>query len=940
MGDINYIGKYKEMREKNWSGIWAKRILSELSYLIEVSDADDKKYKDLLEQEIEKIYQYVQVNGAITKEMALEAEADLESMKGEAKKYSVLLIAHAHMDMNWMWGFNETASLTIDTIKTMLKLMEEYPDFIFSQSQASVYKIAEQYHPELLDEIRQRVHEGRWEVTASTWVENDKNMSGNEAIIRQMLYAKKYLSKLLDIKEETLEIDFEPDTFGHNINMPEILNAGGIKYYYHCRGYNKEHVYRWRAPSGAEVIVYREPIWYNDSVAEYDGLAYVPSFCRKYGLHTAMKLYGVGDHGGGPTRKQIERWIEMQQWPLMPEIRFGTLREFFKSLEAVREQLPLVEGELNYIFTGCYTTQSRIKRANKLGEDRIKESEAIDALAHITLPEYRTPSQYDKAWEKILFNQFHDILPGSGVTDTREYAMGVFQEAAAASQISMNHALGKLCENIDTTCFSGCKVNSDESYGAGAGFGTDNASGVLTGFVGRSGGKKRLISVFNPTQYDRKEFIKVVLWDWDGDLANICIKDAEGNIAEHDVLKERVEYWAHIYHELLIFCDVKAFGYQTYVIEDCGTETLGIEWAKLSTSPAEDPRVDHITDMPVILENKYMKAIFAPDTMKLLSLLDKESNREKITVPSGMFHYVVENPVNEMTSWRVGSYTKSIDLNENAHIRVTNVCKKRFIQKAEYEIPFGESNIKVNLVLRENSKVLEYEVKIDWREFGSIEKGIPQLNFSVPSGQPISRYYCAVPMGIIEREPIAQDVPCIGFMAGQYKDEKDQALMLMSDCKYGFRGYNDAVQVTLLRGAFDPDKTPDIGEHSLKLGIGLCSSDLSELNQAYEKFVHPMYTCSHSAHSGQLPLSGQFIEMNGKSVLTALKSAEDKNGIVMRFINLYNEKDFVRLKCRKSIVKAEKMDALENKIADLRTDDTYVHFTVEPNAIATIRVVL
>lgn len=121
---------------------------------------------------------------------------------------------------------------------------------------------------------------------------------------RHLLYTRNYLSKLLDIDKESLNIDFEPDTFGHAENGPEILSQGGVKYYYHCRGYHKEHIYRWRAPSGTEVLVYREPVWYNDELARYDSLGFVPSFCKEYGITKTMKFYGVGDHGGGPTRKK------------------------------------------------------------------------------------------------------------------------------------------------------------------------------------------------------------------------------------------------------------------------------------------------------------------------------------------------------------------------------------------------------------------------------------------------------------------------------------------------------------------------------------------------------------------------------------------------------------------------------------------------------------
>ena len=233
-------------------------------------------------------------------ETAKQVEKQLSILSPEAKKYRVICTAHAHIDMNWMWGFQETVAVTIDTFRTMLQLMKEYPEFTFSQSQASTYKIIEQYYPEMLPEIKQRIKEGRWEVTASTLaVECDKNMPNGESLSRQILYTKKYLSELLEISEDSMELDFEPDTFGHSINMPEILQNGRVKYLYHCRGYEGHHVYRWRSPSGAsDFIAYREPYWYNANI-EYDMLLNVPEFCQKHQIDMMLKVYGVGHHGGG-----------------------------------------------------------------------------------------------------------------------------------------------------------------------------------------------------------------------------------------------------------------------------------------------------------------------------------------------------------------------------------------------------------------------------------------------------------------------------------------------------------------------------------------------------------------------------------------------------------------------------------------------------------------
>jgi alpha-mannosidase len=152
--------------------------------------------------------------------------------------------------MNYQWGYQETVSITTETFRTMLDLMKEYPDFTYSQSQASVYEIVEKYDPAQLTEIKQRVKEGRWELAATSWVECDKNMPNGESLCRHISYTKKYLSELFDIDPDTLCLDYEPDTFGHAATVPEILQDGGVDYYYHCRGCNPRGPYRWQSPSG------------------------------------------------------------------------------------------------------------------------------------------------------------------------------------------------------------------------------------------------------------------------------------------------------------------------------------------------------------------------------------------------------------------------------------------------------------------------------------------------------------------------------------------------------------------------------------------------------------------------------------------------------------------------------------------------------------------
>ncbi|HPJ22445.1 MAG TPA: alpha-mannosidase, partial [Clostridia bacterium] len=365
---MSYLDKYAVIKGKPMSP-FGERVMAEIGYAHKLSKAKGGRFDEVISRAVDFMAEKINVEGIITDAVAAKAESILSVLSAEAKKYKIMCVAHAHIDMNWMWDYPETVAITTETFRTVLGLMKDFPEFKFSQSQASVYRIVEENDPQLLDEIRRMVVKGRWEAVASTWVEADKNMTSGESQARHVLYTKRYLEKLLGISPDSIQIDFEPDTFGHSANVPEILTQGGIRFYYHCRGYDGHNIYRWKSASGASLLVYREPVWYNEQI-DSDMALFVPEFCDANGIDTLLKVYGVGDHGGGPTRRDLEMITEMQKWPVFPEITFGTYAEFFRLLNSRKEEYPEVTGELNFVFTGSYTSQSRIKKANKTHENR------------------------------------------------------------------------------------------------------------------------------------------------------------------------------------------------------------------------------------------------------------------------------------------------------------------------------------------------------------------------------------------------------------------------------------------------------------------------------------------------------------------------------------------------------------------------------------------
>ena len=279
------IARMKPEQTNHWIDIpelsyWGERFFAEFSVAEALAQPEEMT---LLEQVIDDLYDSFVAEHALTDSACQAAEEKLMPFSQRAKANNLHCVAHAHIDMDWLWGLHETVDVTLSTFRTMLDMMDDYPEFTFSQSQCAVYRMAEFYDPVLFRRMKQRIEEGRFEFAGSTWVELDKNMPNLESMARHILYTKQYLNKKFGIPFEDVDMDFHPDTFGHSSAIPEIFRAGGIKFFYHCRGLDGECFYRWRGPSGAEVIALNEPLWYNDQIRPMY-LNQVPIFCKRYGV--------------------------------------------------------------------------------------------------------------------------------------------------------------------------------------------------------------------------------------------------------------------------------------------------------------------------------------------------------------------------------------------------------------------------------------------------------------------------------------------------------------------------------------------------------------------------------------------------------------------------------------------------------------------------------
>ena len=917
---MNYLEKLQAIMAREEESAFAARITTQLGYLDGISKNEDGRYDAVIEAAADHLLSCMERDGVITKAAVAETEEKLMELQPAAKSYKASFVSHAHIDMNWQWGYNETAALTVDTFRTILTLMREYPAFTYAQSQASTYEIVERFAPELLPEIKERIHEGRWEVTATEWVEADKNMPDGESLTRQILQAKKYLCELLDLPPEYFVLDFVPDTFGHNANIPEILNKAGIRYMYHCRGYDGEHViYRFTAPSGKSVLTYREYEWYN-SVVRPISIQKVAPFCGKNGIKTCLCVYGVGDHGGGPSRRDIERILEYRSWPLTPTVEFGTFRGFFEELECSDIAFPVVDEELNFIFTGCYTTQTRIKMANRMAEARMNEAEALTAMAAELVGAPRKQERFDRPWRDILFNHFHDIIPGSGTVETTEYALGKFQDVLAVTSTASSAAMRAIAEQIDTSSIPFDEDKMTVSEGGGVGFYQAENRRFRLPCTERGRGSVRVLHLFNTTARDRREATEVVVWDYHYDLARLQVSDAWGKPVDFEILKDDHGYWGHKFTRLLVDAAVPAFGYTTLVL------SLKTPEGHLDIDVITHERTDdHLHDDPMILENEHITAVFDRTTCALISLFDKNTGEELISEPSCTFRLIQEEADYRYTAWRVGPYVNVQDLNETCNVVGGQLKSGKMSQWFEYELKFGDSKLKVQVTLKKGSKLLEFQVTADWRELPVRQERIPQLNFAVPVNGAGETVYYDIPYGILGREQKAHDVPALSYLSMN-------GVGIISDGKYGFRCYDDVGSVTLIRTSYNPDPAPDQGKNIIRLAVAAASN--KEMKELSENFNHPLPFVSGTCQKGALPLEKGALTVDGACV-SCLKNAEDNEGAVLRLYNPTDEDTVATVTAKAA--SAILTDTNERPVQGLEVADGKVQVSVPARQVITVK---
>ncbi|HWS54375.1 MAG TPA: glycoside hydrolase family 38 C-terminal domain-containing protein, partial [Pyrinomonadaceae bacterium] len=350
----------------------------------------------------------------------------------------------------WLWPWRDGSNLVLTTMRSALDRMKETPEFRYSHSSATHYRWVERSDPKMFEEIGARVREGRWEVVGGWPVEPDCNIPSTESLVRHCLYGKNYLRRALNVD---VQIGFNPDSFGHPAGLPTILRRAGYRYYVFMRPQEHEMklplLFWWEGPDGSRVLALRIRRGYSMAANRIPDAAennFQPGFD-----HAAYFL-GVGNHGGSVTREQIRQVIEMRSDRALPELRFSTVGEFFAAVERspAFAGLPVVRSELQYHSRGVYSANGEIKQNNRRAERWLAQSEAVSVAAALAAGRPYPAAEYEEAWWKVLFNQFHDIMAGTALLTAYRDARDQLGAASDAAMTNTVGALEALARRVDT----------------------------------------------------------------------------------------------------------------------------------------------------------------------------------------------------------------------------------------------------------------------------------------------------------------------------------------------------------------------------------------------------------------------------------------------------------------------------------------------------------
>ncbi len=790
-----------------------------------------------------------------------EVLAALASSLPDHSRQQITLVGHAHIDMNWLWNMAETRQLTHDTFRQVLEFMEEFPQFTFSQSQASTYRFIEELDPVMFERIRARVQEGRWELLGGMVDESDTNLSGGEALARTLLLGQRYF---LSHFGKIARVGWLPDDFGHIAQLPQLLTLSGMSAFYGVRCMPKQGPFLWEGTDGSRVINYITPAYGSEVSFK---LHTIPTeLDPEHGK--AMWVYGVGDHGGGPTRRDITRALFYQSIPSLPEVKFGSAAEFFASLQPDTPDYPVFTGELQYIFEGCYSSIARIKEGNRRCENTLFSAELLAAFMNAHGHVYAKDAFHD-AWYTVAFNQFHDILCGSAVHESNRESIAAYDLALATADGARYGALRFLAAQVPTKAHAGQPLLVFNPQPVER---TDIVEAEIFSYVQPPAVRINGWWSIGAPELGMKTLPATPVDFGQGPYATLTLTDAEGRSVDAQIVQGNAFPQGYRLKVRFLARDLPPCGWRVFYARPerqalpC-EQTLTVKGATVDT-PFLTVKVDE--------KSGHVTRIF-----------DKRSNREVLPrgAKANVLKIYMEKP-HGMSAWDLGPIAEVHTLDEAELVRVTEQGPVRVT--IEVWRRWRQSLFVQRIFVYRDLPRVEFEVEAHWFERGGPEIDAPMLRVAFPLRVKKGVFTCETPYAALERPTTGREVPAQRWID---LSSPEGGAALLNVGKYGHRCTGSVLETTLLRASYEPDPYPDQGPHHIHYALLPHDGDwraagVDLAGQAFNAQLLALET--PPAQPGALPQAGSLLALSPATVqLSGVKRAEDDDALIIRCCEMH-----------------------------------------------------
>ncbi len=806
-----------------------------------------------------------------------------------------LCVGHTHIDVAWLWSLRQTREKAVRSFSTVLSLMKEYPEYLFMSSQPQLYQFVKQDQPELYEEIKERIAEGRWEPEGSMWVEADCNLISGESMIRQILFGKKFFKDEFGVDNKILWL---PDVFGYSAALPQIMEKSGIKYFMTTKiswnEYNKlpYDTFLWRGIDGTEILTHfittqeyneknpRINTTYNGIIDPSHVLGCWQRYQQKNISNEIFNCFGYGDGGGGPTREMLENARRLSKGlPGMPKVRIGKAIDFFEGLEETtlgNPKLPNWVGELYLEFhRGTYTSMARNKKYNRKAEFMNQDMEWLSVLAEqLTGLDYPAQKIHD-SWEVTLLNQFHDIIPGSSIKEVYETSKLQYEQLLQEGRELIDRSLQTIAEGIRL--------------------------------------KESSFVVFNQLGFVRDD---IVTADIPAGWKNAAVYDGD------ELLASQISFDG----SLIFFAEnLPAKGYKSFMIRE---------------TPAQQNTSGLLYQNGCEIENEFFEMKINEEG-NITALYDK-CNQRQVLKPNtrGNVLQVFEDKPMDFDAWNLDIYYQEkfweinagteIELVESGPVRTVIRIKKSYLSSTAVQM--------ISLYSQINR--IDFTTKIDWKE----KQAFVKTAFPVDINSDKATY--DIQFGNVERPThwnTSWDLAKFEVCAHKWADlsEGGYGVALLNDCKYGYDIKDSVMRLSLLKSAIYPNPDADKELHEFTYSLYPHAGDFkaAKVDQMAYRLNCPVYCVYQGPHGGNLPEKLSLISADQSNVfLDTVKKSESGEEYIIRMYENHNKLTRVSCTLSHNIRSIAECDLLENIVCEMDYQGKQFELLMKPFEIKTLKI--